>query len=125
MVAVWAVIIVLALHWFSDFVWQPHWMSLRKSKENWVLAQHSARIFAGSLIAALFVAAFSNNITWWGISMFAAVNGLSHYWVDFVTSRITSKLWREEKVHNFFVVIGFDQFLHMTIAVSTLLWVVS
>lgn len=37
---------------------------------------------------------------------------VTHAVIDGITSRITSYLWKNEKVHWFFVCIGLDQFLH-------------
>ena len=38
---------------------------------------------------------------------------ITHWITDFVTSKITSKLWKDGKVHKFFVIIGLDQWLHL------------
>jgi hypothetical protein len=37
-----------------------------------------------------------------------------------VTSRITSRLWQEEREHDFFVVVGFDQLIHQVTLAATL-----
>jgi hypothetical protein len=36
----------------------------------------------------------------------------THWVTDFVTSRITSKLWGASAFHYFFVTVGLDQLLH-------------
>lgn len=132
-VAAWAVVVLLFGHWLADFVWQPHWMSMRKSKEWWVLAQHAARITISSFFAIAVVYAIHSN-NWihgipWPVTgklwTFAGINGVAHFAIDAVTSRMTSKLWAKERVHAFFVVIGFDQFLHLALATVTLAWLVT
>lgn len=50
---------------------------------------------------------------------FAAINGLAHWIVDFVTSKMTSRLYRAGKNHYFFVVIGADQAIHLSMLVAT------
>ena len=125
MIAIWAIVVVLFGHWLFDFVGQPDWMAMRKSKEWWVLTQHALRITIGSAITALAIVLMAKHshpefLTYWAI-----INGVGHFAIDAVTSRITSKLYAKGDIHNFFVVIGFDQFLHMTLAVSTLYWLVS
>jgi hypothetical protein len=122
-IAVWAVVLMLLGHWFSDFVWQPHWMGMRKSKEWWVLIQHALRITAGGLATAFVISLFFP-ISATGAFIWAAVNGLAHFGIDAVTSRITSRLFAQGKTHEFFTVIGFDQFLHLAFAVVTLAWLV-
>lgn len=118
MISVWAVVILLFGHWIADFVWQPHWMGMCKSKEWWVLTQHSMRITAGGLLVSLallpfFPVSLAGGVVW------AALNGIAHFGIDAVTSRITGKLYTKQDMHNFFVVIGFDQFLHVAFAVVT------
>ncbi len=46
------------------------------------------------------------------ILVWAVVNGVLHFITDAITSRITSKLWQKNDMHNFFVVVGFDQLVH-------------
>ncbi len=38
---------------------------------------------------------------------------VTHWVIDYCTSRITSQLWQAGDVHYFFVVVGFDQLLHL------------
>ena len=44
---------------------------------------------------------------------FAIFNGILHFCVDFITSKITSRLWGDNKIHEFFVTVGLDQLLHI------------
>ena len=88
------------VHFVADFVLQSDSMALNKSKNNAWLFAHS------------FVYGFS--FLWWGWE-FAAMIGIAHFHVDWVTSRGTAWLWQAEKRHWFFALIGFDQALHITI----------
>ncbi len=88
------------LHFIADFIMQSDRVAQNKSKSNMVLCQH----------VILYCIPFS---LFFGIK-FALVNAFLHFLVDWNTSRVTSFLWSNKKVHWFFVVIGFDQALHMT-----------
>lgn len=124
-IAVWVVVVVLFGHWVADFVLQPHWMSLRKSTDWWVLLQHAYVITLGGVVVGLVVVMVADHTRPPGyLGIWAVLNGAAHFAIDAVTSRITSKLWRKGETHNFFVVIGFDQFLHVAFAVATLSWLV-
>ncbi len=119
MVALVAIVAILFVHWVSDFVFQPHWMGMRKSKETWVLLQHGSRIALGSTLVAFFL------IPPVFALIFGLVNGICHIFIDAVTSRMTGKLYAKGDMHNFFVVIGFDQFIHLAFAFSVLVWITS
>jgi hypothetical protein len=95
---------LLVLHWFSDFVLQTDQMAVNKSKSNYWLGYH----------VLVYMIPFSLIFGW----RYALLNGAIHFIVDWNTSRVTSRLWTEKKVHYFFVVIGADQMLHA----MTLLW---
>jgi hypothetical protein len=99
-------IILFALHWVADFFLQSDWMAVNKSKSNKALGAHIGVYTAVMLIATL-------------NPVFAIVNGLIHGAIDYVTSRISSKFHKAGDIHNFFVVIGFDQFLHIVTLLVT------
>jgi len=98
-------IFVLIGHWIADFICQSDYMARNKSSSNKALGLH---ILAYTLVMSVF-----------GIK-FALVNGAIHFVVDYMTSRITKKLWAKQDVHNFFVVIGFDQLIHTVTLLLTI-----
>jgi len=107
---------VLALslaHWIFDFVFQTHWMATNKSKSNKALGAHVGVYTIGMLLfGSIFLSPF--NAFLFGIS-----NGVLHFCVDWVTSRCTARLYTKGDFHNFFVVIGFDQFIHLATMLMT------
>jgi len=52
--------------------------------------------------------------TWYVIYslLFMGITFICHTATDYFTSRVNAKLWEKGQVHNFFVSIGFDQYLH-------------
>lgn len=92
------------VHWFSDFVLQTDKMAMNKSKSNLWLLFH--------------VVVYTIPFLYFGV-LFALINGAAHFLVDYVTSRINSRLWAAKKVHYFFVGVGIDQAIHMTILLYT------
>lgn len=99
-------------HFVGDFILQTDEMAINKSKSNKWLVYH--------------VGIYSLVLLPWGL-WFAAVNVALHFVTDYFSSRLSSYFWKAEKRHEFFVVIGADQALHMTalivtVSIQELLW---
>ena len=103
------IIIILFAHWVVDFVLQPNWMAQGKSKAYLPLLSHAA---AYTLVLALVH------------PLWAIINGVLHLVVDYFTSRISAKLYAKGDIHNFFVVIGLDQFIHAITLLTTYYYIV-
>lgn len=118
-VILWQYLTLLMAHWFGDFVLQTHWQASNKSKRLDALSLH-----VGTYTAVLFLSScliFYHESFYW-LTDFALVNGALHFCTDFVTSRISSKLWAKGEWHNFFVVIGLDQLIHQVTLGMTMWW---
>lgn len=100
------IIYILFVHWLADFVLQSHWQAINKSKSNKALGIHCL-IYGGVLGIMLLN-------PWYGL-----INGLIHFPVDYVTSRINAKLYKKGDIHNFFVMVGLDQFIHFVTLILT------
>jgi hypothetical protein len=53
------------------------------------------------------------------IPLIFGITFITHGVTDYFTSKWTSRLWEEKKVHDFFVVIGLDQLIHATTLLIT------
>lgn len=97
---------IIALHWFADFVLQTDWQAKNKSKNNAALIAHVSSYTIVLLVYGLIFLPVEFAYPW------AFINGGLHFGVDYVTSRINTYLWNKGQVHNFFVMVGFDQLIH-------------
>jgi hypothetical protein len=109
-----AIILILFAHFVSDFVFQTDKQAINKSTSNLWLTYHVLAYTTGIFLT---ISILSKSIEI-GL-LYALLNGCIHWGQDYVTSRINSKLWRENKRHWFFVGIGADQFIHATILILT------
>lgn len=115
----------LALHWFADFVVQTDAMAKGKSSSNRTLAEHvltyGMTLLLGSLLlgTCLYIAGMEipSPGRWIG---WALLNAALHWPVDFVTSRASKHCFDGGRVHEGFVVIGFDQLVHTSLLIATL-----
>lgn len=114
--SIWLICYLLFLHWMADFVLQSDFIAQNKSKSNTILFYHCL-VYAGIFTL------FTLN------PLYGGLLGLIHFPVDYITSRLNSKMFskwfayiKEEThdpyqkpptLHNFFVSIGFDQFIHV------------
>lgn len=117
----------LLIHFLADFVFQTDWMAKNKSTSWKALCLHiteyTSVLFGCLWCGAFFFACLGR----WQlttdlaqqIAAFGTVNGVAHFGIDAVTSRITSYYWQQQRAHAFFVVVGFDQFLHLALLIWT------
>lgn len=108
------VIYVLFAHWFCDFLLQTDKQATNKSTNLYALIAHT---IGYSFFMTIFMEIVTENNMFGAQHIYASVifglaMFITHTLIDFVTSRINSKLWKEEKRHWFFTMIGFDQWLH-------------
>ena len=95
---------ILFFHLIADFMWQDDEIAKTKSTSNKSLLIHCMTY---TLIFFPF-----------GIA-FAMITFAQHIIIDYFSSRIAVHYFKKDDRHNFFVTIGFDQFLHTIILILT------
>jgi len=119
------IIFLILIHWVGDFVLQTHFMSIKKSSSNYYLSLHVLIYSLTTILAwCLFLPCMGYKISFYGIMLSFMIIFISHWVTDYFTSRVTSKLYKEEKIHNFFVIVGFDQVLHYTQILLTFYYII-
>jgi hypothetical protein len=107
------VLFVIITHWFSDFYKQTDAMAQGKSESNYWLSMHVLTYYTCFCIAGVFLNLFGIiTISFVSTIVWIFLNAVLHWITDWFTSRVSSQLWRDKKVHDFFVCIGFDQMIH-------------
>lgn len=104
--SLWFILMVLGLHWLFDFSFQTPKQAAEKSKNFHALWGHCCVYCLWGLVIPLFFSMSKMGC------LFYIYLLVTHFMIDGVTSRITAWLWKKERVHDFFVVIGADQVLH-------------
>lgn len=111
-------LLILFAHWVSDFVLQSDQMAVNKSRSIKWLSYHVLAYTIGMFFIILVIWG-SVNIYW------ILLNGVLHWCTDFMTSKINSQLWKMERRHDFFVMVGFDQLIHYACLLFTATWMIT
>ena len=101
--------LIIWIHFIADFLFQTRNIAINKSTNNYCLGTHCI-LYA---IPFVFI-----NIGW------AMLNGILHFGVDWVSSRLTSYFWKKADHYKFFGMIGIDQAIHLTLLLLTYGWMV-
>lgn len=100
---------IFGLHFYGDFYFQSNNMAVNKSTSWKWLGIHAA------VYTLILAASFIAKVSW----EFVLINGFCHFWIDAASSKVTKFYWNKKDYHNFFVVVGFDQFIHNIILLVT------
>lgn len=105
------ILALLGLHWLADFVFQSHWMATNKSKSLAALSIHVITYSSTVLVGCVLINTDKplTNSLWFGLLTF-----ICHWITDYFTSKVNARLYQQNKIHDFFVMVGFDQLLHYT-----------
>jgi hypothetical protein len=103
----------LLVHWVSDFVLQTEHMAKRKSTSNYYLGMH-VTVYSVTTIFAwwLYFIIIGQEVSFLQYFLSFIAIFTMHFITDYITSRKTSKYYSDKKYHEFFTLIGFDQWLH-------------
>jgi hypothetical protein len=107
------VLLLVWTHFIGDFVFQTDEVVRAKGRSNWALVSHTF-----TYIATFSLLGWVIPITTDWIILNMALHGVT----DYVTSRAKTRLWREDETHLFFVVVGFDQAIHISTLLLTYQW---
>lgn len=111
-----AIIWMVWLHFVADFILQSDKVAGAKSSNNRILFFHVLLYSFPFLPFAVWYLGPINGM--W----FILINLAAHFVTDYITSRMTSKLYKAGERHWFFVVIGADQAIHMSTLFLTFAW---
>jgi len=121
-IAVSSVVLLLFAHTVADFMFQTDNMAINKSTSNLWLLKHTITyiIILGAIFGGCGFFVFGK--WFWlladvAVGKFLLVNWVAHTITDYITSRITSYYWKQQKRHQFFITIGFDQLAHIVVLV--------
>lgn len=109
------ILLLILFHFIADFLFQNDWMGLGKSKKLLPLFVHSL-VYSGAM--TLFLCGMCFLFFMFGAFDFLAplyffiTMFVSHFVIDFVSSRVNSYLHKKGEIRTFFDVIGFDQYIH-------------
>ncbi len=112
--------LVLFAHFVADFIFQKDEDAKNKSKSFMHLLNHILDYdFAFTIVLSLGILLLGK-FSLMPIIYYTLLNSAIHLVVDYFTSKASAHYWSKQEAHNFFVVIGFDQFLHAVTLVVTL-----
>ena len=107
---------IFIAHLVGDFFCQTRWMANNKSHDPAALIAHVTTYTAILVPAALFVLPHPEWLYWLSVNMGA------HLVTDAITSRLTSRFYRQQRYYAFFNVVGTDQTIHYLTLVGTWAW---
>lgn len=107
---------ILVIHFIADFVLQTDWQAKNKSSSMDALLTHTGTY---SLVWLIISMSYCCYVGSGSMLLFAPITFVAHTITDFYTSRVNSQLYKDGKIHEFFIGIGADQVMHYVQLVLT------
>ena len=125
-----SIILILIGHYIADFIFQTEKLALGKSTSKSLLFEHSliySIFMTFTIIAVIIVEIGILSVHFYGLFLilFFVITLILHFAVDFVSSKITKKLFEKRILYtefpNFgaFSIIGLDQLIHCVLLFLT------
>lgn len=111
------ILAILIAHYFSDFIMQSEEMAINKHKNEHALYVHVA-LYSYCMILLLFIYNAFIGIFTFKLIIFWIVTFVTHYFIDYYTSKIVNTKFTNKQYYTIlpnigaFSMIGFDQLLH-------------
>lgn len=123
------ILLIIWAHFVADFMLQNDKMAQNKSTSNIWLSNH-VMVYSAAMLGIMapfvyFMDSATSHIQLLWLLVWVTINGALHWITDWCSSRATSYLWQKGDRHNFFVVIGADQAIHLSTMVVTWAWLFS
>jgi len=123
------ILLIIWAHFVADFMLQNDKMAQNKSTSNIWLTNH-IMVYSAAMLGIMapfvyFMDSATSHIQLLWLLVWVTINGALHWITDWCSSRATSYLWQKGDRHNFFVVIGADQAIHLSTMVVTWEWLFS
>lgn len=109
---------ILIGHFVADFVCQPRSWATKKHEDVTPLIYHVSLYMFMMAVAFGVVAVGKIPLTL--VVLWTLMNGVMHFIVDFVTSKLVHKYSQEGKIGTAIKIIGLDQLLHYLCLFGTL-----
>jgi hypothetical protein len=125
-------ILLFFIHFVADFVGQSQEIATRKSHSINAMLYHimTYSFITFGLIQFIYIIDLITNNTMYVFTSFiiilkyTCIIGLLHGLTDIFTSKIAKHFYNQNNLHAFFVTIGFDQFIHYTSIILTLIYMI-
>lgn len=104
----------LSSHYITDFIIQSEEQAKEKSYDSLILLEYCIEY---ALVMSVMTGIYSlfingwNDVSYWIVTSFICYL-VTHFYIDFSTSRISSKYFKEKEAHMGFVILGLDQLIH-------------
>lgn len=123
------ILLIIWAHFVADFILQNDKMAQNKSTSNIWLTNH-IMVYSSAMLGIMspfvyFMDAANSHVQLLWLLVWVAINGALHWITDWCSSRATSYLWQKGDRHNFFVVVGADQAIHLSTMIVTWAWLFS